>query len=99
MLSNPIRILSFKLEIQRSIDRGLSALAKMQDAENGSFGDAQQPALTALAVSAFMGNPERQSGEVPEAAREGLRLSSLPAQKPMAESTSKVWPPTTRRFA
>ena len=58
---------SLKLEIQRSIDRGLAYLAKQQNAETGSFGDEIYPALTALPVSAFMGNLDRDPvAELPE---------------------------------
>ncbi|MCB1098162.1 MAG: cycloartenol synthase [Verrucomicrobiae bacterium] len=63
--------LSLKLEIQRSLDRGLRWLAKEQDAATGSLGDKEQPAITALAVSAWMADPSRPKGEIPEPAAKG----------------------------
>ena len=52
--------LSLKLEIERALDRGLGWLEKQQDSTTGSLGDPQQPALTALGVSAWMANPSRK---------------------------------------
>ncbi len=53
--------LSLKLEIQRSIDRGLAYLMTQQK-ESGNWGDEIYPALTAMPLSAIMGNPERDPG-------------------------------------
>lgn len=72
--------LSLKLEIQRAVDRGLSWLATQQDAESGSLGDPQQPALTALAVSAWMADPTRKDGEIPEAAAKGYDFLAASAK-------------------
>ena len=68
---SPDRSLSLKLEIQRAVDRGAAALIKLQDGATGSIGDPQQPALTALMVSALMADPSRKQGEVPPAAAKG----------------------------
>tara|TARA_R110002096_G_scaffold42144_19_gene113801 strand:+ start:4299 stop:5465 length:1167 start_codon:yes stop_codon:yes gene_type:complete len=50
--------LSLKLEIQRHIDKGLKYLESQQN-ETGSWGDETYPALTAMPLSAIMGNPDR----------------------------------------
>lgn len=47
---------SFRHEIQRAIDKGLSWLEKNQDPK-GYWSTADHPAVTALALSAFMGEP------------------------------------------
>jgi len=62
--------LSLKLEIQGRIDRGLAWLAGQQGA-SGAFGDETYPALTALALSATMGNPGRDAKTVPEGTARG----------------------------
>lgn len=54
--------LSFKLEIERAIERGNAWLAKQQDPETGAWGDATHPALTALPVAAAMSDPTRDIG-------------------------------------
>lgn len=50
---------SFRNEIQRGIDRGLSWLQANQNS-NGWWSTADQPAVTALALSAFKGEPNRR---------------------------------------
>ncbi|MCB1100376.1 MAG: cycloartenol synthase [Verrucomicrobiae bacterium] len=52
---------SLRLEIQRAIDRGVKWLQTQQKSETGCFGDPDYPALTALAVSAMMGDPSREA--------------------------------------
>ncbi len=47
---------SFRHEIQRSIDKGLAWLEKNQDSQ-GFWATADHPAVTALVLSAFMGEP------------------------------------------
>ena len=47
---------SFGNEVQRAIDRGLEWLEKNQDT-NGYWSTAEQPAVTALALVAFKGDP------------------------------------------
>jgi squalene-hopene/tetraprenyl-beta-curcumene cyclase len=61
--------ISLKHEIQVAINRGLDWLASNQNATNGSWSAAEYPAMTALALSAFMGDPSgdakaRHSGVV-----------------------------------
>src|SRR5260221_5898923 len=47
---------SFRNEIQRAIDKGLAWLQTKQDT-NGFWSTADHPAVTALALTAFMGEP------------------------------------------
>jgi squalene-hopene/tetraprenyl-beta-curcumene cyclase len=77
---SPESNLSLKLEIQRSLDRGLGWLAKEQDATTGSLGDPNQPAITALAVSAWMADPSRKKGEIPDAAAKGYDFIAAAAK-------------------
>ena len=63
--------LSLKLEIQHHIDEGIKFLLSKQK-EDGSWGDENYPALTALPLSAIMGNPERDPREIlPKHAEKG----------------------------
>lgn len=48
---------SLKLEIQRAIDKGVAYLKSTQDQEKGTWSDTSLPALTALPVSAILGDP------------------------------------------
>lgn len=57
---------SLRNEVQRAIDRGLAWLEKNQNT-NGTWSAGDQPALTALPVLAFQGEPAgRFSGKTPE---------------------------------
>jgi squalene-hopene/tetraprenyl-beta-curcumene cyclase len=62
--------LSLKLEIQRAIGLGIKWL-NTQQADDGSFGDPEQPALTALPVSAIMADPRRVDKSIPSQAKKG----------------------------
>lgn len=77
---SPEANLSLKLEIHRAVDRGLAWLGTQQDASTGSLGDPQQPALTALAVSAWMADPSRGAGEIPDAATRGYDFLAASAK-------------------
>jgi squalene-hopene/tetraprenyl-beta-curcumene cyclase len=50
---------SLRLEIEHAIDRGLKYLATQQDLESGAWSEVEYPALTALPVAAFLGDPSR----------------------------------------
>jgi len=50
---------SLRLEIEHTIDRGLKYLATQQDAATGAWSETDYPALTALPVAAFLGDPGR----------------------------------------
>lgn len=61
--------LSLKLEIQGRLDRALAWLATQQK-PSGAYGDETYPAITALVLSAIMGEPGRETKTLsPEAAR------------------------------
>ena len=65
--------LSLRLEIGHSIDRGIAWLKEHQDSETGAWSQADYPALTALAISALLGDPSRDpKGPLPPAAEKGL---------------------------
>jgi len=49
--------ISFRHEVEHAIDHGLNWLKADQNATNGSWSTPDQPAVTALALTAFMGNP------------------------------------------
>jgi len=51
---------SLKLEIERAVAKGVEFLKSQQDKESGKFGDENLPALTALSVSAMVGDPNRE---------------------------------------
>ena len=62
---------SFQHELQRAIDKGLAWLEKNQDA-TGFWSTADHPAVTALALTAFHGNPARPATAVdPEWIKKG----------------------------
>ena len=63
---------SFKLEIQRAITKGVSYLEAQQNSETGSWSDPTLPALTALPVSAIVGNPDLDTNDgLPASAKMG----------------------------
>ncbi len=62
--------LSLKLEIQGRIDRAIAWLATQQKA-SGAYADETYPAMTALVLSAIMGDPGRDGDAVPEGAAKG----------------------------
>src|ERR1041384_4939529 len=64
--SAPPADVSFRHEIQRAIDKGLSWLQAKQDT-NGFWSTADHPAVTALALTAFMGEPSGRFQKNPPA--------------------------------
>jgi squalene-hopene/tetraprenyl-beta-curcumene cyclase len=58
--------ISFRNEIQHAIDRGLAALAANQNS-NGWWSTPDHPAMTALALAAFLGEPNRRYATNPPA--------------------------------
>ncbi|MGY8640614.1 MAG: cycloartenol synthase [Verrucomicrobiales bacterium] len=63
---------SLRLEVQRSIEKGLKWLESQQDKETGAWGDADLPAFSALSVSAIVGNPALDAAAgLPESAKKG----------------------------
>ena len=64
---------SFKYEVKRAINRGLEYLASAQN-EEGWWSTKDHPALTALALSAFMGHPDERYKDLPENLRSGYQF-------------------------
>lgn len=54
------RNLSLRLEVQHTIDKGLKYLASQQK-EEGFWSDELHPAVTAMAIRAFLADPSRQA--------------------------------------
>ncbi|MEM7699034.1 MAG: cycloartenol synthase [Verrucomicrobiota bacterium] len=66
---------SVKLEIERAVAKGVAWLEGSQDAESGSWSDQNLPALTALPVSAIMGDPNISlSDGTPASAEKGYEF-------------------------
>ena len=66
---------SLKLEIERAIAKGASYLESQQNQETGSWSDPTLPALTALPISAIMGNPKRDpEATLPSSAEKGYEF-------------------------
>jgi len=66
--------ISFRNEVQLAIDRGLLWLQANQNS-NGWWSTPEHPALTALAVSAFMGNPSPHAAQrAPETVARGYQF-------------------------
>jgi len=71
--------LTSKKDALRSLDMGLRWLAAQQ-AEDGHWSLDQYPAITALAVWAFLRDPARKPGDLCETARKGLAFIESCAQ-------------------
>ncbi len=54
-----------KEEVQEAIGTGLAWLTKNQDVKTGAWGNPEQPALTAMAVLAFLGDPKVEKHAAP----------------------------------
>ncbi|MEM6280379.1 MAG: prenyltransferase/squalene oxidase repeat-containing protein, partial [Verrucomicrobiota bacterium] len=66
---------SLKLEIERAISKGAAFLESTQDSETGSWSDPTLPALTALPISAILGDPALAGkSELPESAAKGYEF-------------------------
>ncbi|MEC8826539.1 MAG: cycloartenol synthase [Verrucomicrobiota bacterium] len=66
---------SLKLEIERAIANGANYLTGQQDPETGSWSDPTLPAISALAISALMGDPNLDLNEGnPAAADKGYEF-------------------------
>jgi len=67
--------LSLRLEIEHAINKGVAWLKKQQDSETGAWSETDQPALTALAVAAMLGDPslaKTPSTKFPPQIKKGL---------------------------
>lgn len=68
----PTRDHSFAYEVERAVDRGLTYLLSAQN-EAGWWSTADHPAVTALALSAFLGHPQgRYRTNLPPALKRGF---------------------------
>jgi len=72
---------SLRNEVQAAIDKGLRYLKSKQDPASGAFGSPDQPAFTALAVMALMGDPQAAGREMSAEAKKGYAFL-LSNQKP-----------------
>ncbi|MFN0126931.1 MAG: prenyltransferase/squalene oxidase repeat-containing protein [Verrucomicrobiales bacterium] len=70
---------SLKQEAAMAIRRGVGFLEKAQ-APNGAMGDPEQPAITALAVLAILGDPGRDPDSLPPSAKKGFDFIASTAQ-------------------
>ncbi len=70
---------SLKQEAKMAIRRGVAFLEKQQ-AAGGSIGDPEQPAITALAVLAILGDPGRDATALPAAVKNGFGFIASTAQ-------------------
>lgn len=61
---------SFQYEVERAIDRGLEFLLKVQN-EEGWWSTEDHPALTGLALTAFMGHPRERYQDLPLTLKKG----------------------------
>lgn len=59
--------LSLKLEIERAIESGTTYLKSQQDVTSEAWGDTSNPAFTALALSAIMGQPSQNDDSISSA--------------------------------
>lgn len=70
----PVRDISFANEVEHAIDRGLAFLLSSQN-DAGWWSTADHPAVTGLALSAFLGHPHgRYRANLPPALRKGLEF-------------------------
>ena len=74
------RDISLRNEVQHAIDQGLGYLQSSQNS-NGWWSTADHPAVTALVLSAFMGNPSAHARErAPETVERGYKFILAHAQ-------------------
>ncbi|CAN5844799.1 terpene cyclase/mutase family protein [soil metagenome] len=59
--TQPDQHASLKQEIELSISRGLTFLKTQQNKETGAWSTAEEPAITALVLSAYAGHPTRKA--------------------------------------
>jgi len=71
---------SLKQESALAVRRGVTFLEKSQDAATGAIGDAEQPAITGLAILAILGDPGRDPQALPEAAKKAYDFIASTAQ-------------------
>ncbi|HWD20605.1 MAG TPA: prenyltransferase/squalene oxidase repeat-containing protein [Verrucomicrobiae bacterium] len=72
--------ISFRHEVEHAIDHGLDWLKAHQNATNGSWSTPDQPALTALALTAFMGDPSLGSNSISPGVQRGYEFIQASAK-------------------
>lgn len=66
---------SLKLEIERAIAKGIDYLESVQNAETGSWSNAELAAISGMAVSAILGDPAlAEQTELPASAAKGVEF-------------------------
>ena len=71
---------SLKQEAALAIRRGVKFLEKSQDATTGAIGEAEQPAITGLAVLSILGDPSRDPQALPGSAKKAYDFIASMAQ-------------------
>jgi squalene-hopene/tetraprenyl-beta-curcumene cyclase len=86
---------SLKQELRLGVERGLNFLRSKQNQQTGQWGEAEPVAITGLAMTAFMLDPNRKPGDpVPPKSKKPPATSSA-TPSPTAPSPSRPAPPTT----
>ena len=71
---------SLKQEAALAIRRGVKFLEKSQDTTTGAIGEAEQPAITGLAVLSILGDPSRDPQVLPASAKKAYDFIASTAQ-------------------
>jgi squalene-hopene/tetraprenyl-beta-curcumene cyclase len=71
--ANPVADISFRNEVEHAIDRGLAYLQSSQNT-NGYWSSPDNPAITALAIMAFKGDPKKRYEKDPEWLAKGYQV-------------------------
>jgi squalene-hopene/tetraprenyl-beta-curcumene cyclase len=69
----PVSNLSLKQEVLHAIGKGVRWL-EMQQEDSGLWGEGEYPALTAMAVSAILNDPNRDSSKSSPVVENGLKF-------------------------
>jgi squalene-hopene/tetraprenyl-beta-curcumene cyclase len=81
---------SLKQELRLSVERGLNFLRSKQNAETGQWGEAEPVAITGLAMTAFMLDPNRKPGDPVPAEVEKATRYLISNAKPDGSITIKA---------
>jgi squalene-hopene/tetraprenyl-beta-curcumene cyclase len=81
---------SLKQELRLGVERGLNFLRSKQNSQTGQWGEAEPVALTGLAMTAFMLDPNRKPGDPVPAEVEKATLYLISNAKPDGSITIKA---------
>lgn len=81
---------SLKQELRLGVERGLNFLRKQQNPQTGQWGEAEPVAMTGLAVTAFMLDPNRKAGDPVPAEVEKATRYLVSQAKPDGSITIKA---------